>query len=239
MCPPVGSVPVADVPGGGGGSSREGEGATLSERFTVGGRSCHHLVVLLSVGCHDGGEVDGLGHGVSVVDSLIIQHRGGSFSAQGVDLCHLLCCHTVEGLGGFQDRTSGLGEHQQQTSDESETENVCHGSFVVDLISIESERGAVCPPVDRSQTVMPGGAKCRHHLIIAGFPLIDDHGGDGVRIHQVEDPLDGSIGRPLVLTAGADRQGQHIGQTCLDGIIDRYQGSIEIGGDLVEEVRHR
>ena len=34
-----------------------GLGATLSERLTVGGRPCHHGVVLLSVGCHDGGEV--------------------------------------------------------------------------------------------------------------------------------------------------------------------------------------
>jgi len=41
---------------------REGEGATFSECLTVGGGSCHHGVVLLSVGCHDGVEIDGLGH---------------------------------------------------------------------------------------------------------------------------------------------------------------------------------
>ena len=54
---------VADVPVGGlDFSSGEGERATLSERLTVGGRPCHHLIVLLSVGCHDGGEVDLFGH---------------------------------------------------------------------------------------------------------------------------------------------------------------------------------
>ena len=57
------SVTVADVDRLGGGSSREGEGATLSECLTVGGRPCHHGVVLLRVGCHDGGEVNGLGVG--------------------------------------------------------------------------------------------------------------------------------------------------------------------------------
>jgi len=55
-------VAVADVPRAGGGSSREGERATLSECLAVGSRPCHHGIVLLSVGCHDGGEVDGLGH---------------------------------------------------------------------------------------------------------------------------------------------------------------------------------
>ena len=58
------SVAVADVPGArlalrGG----EGEGATLSERLTVGGRPCLHLAVAGGVVCHDGGEVDlGVGH---------------------------------------------------------------------------------------------------------------------------------------------------------------------------------
>ena len=54
---------VADVPGARLAlSGGEGERATLSERLAVGGGACHHGVVLLSVGCHDGGEVNGLGH---------------------------------------------------------------------------------------------------------------------------------------------------------------------------------
>ena len=63
--PPVGSVAVADVPGGGGDSrSGEGEGATLDECLTVGGRPCLHLVVFGGVVCQDGGKVDLLVHGV-------------------------------------------------------------------------------------------------------------------------------------------------------------------------------
>ena len=58
------SVAVADVPVAGLDlRGREGEGATLSECLTVGGRPCHHGTVLLSVSCHDGGEIDGLSHG--------------------------------------------------------------------------------------------------------------------------------------------------------------------------------
>jgi len=57
------SVAVADVDGLGGRCSGEGEGATLSERLTVGVGATLHLIVLCSVGCHDGGEVNGLGHG--------------------------------------------------------------------------------------------------------------------------------------------------------------------------------
>jgi hypothetical protein len=61
------SVAVADVPGCGLAlRGREGERATLSECLTVGGRSCHHVVVLLSVGCHDGGEVDLFVHETSM-----------------------------------------------------------------------------------------------------------------------------------------------------------------------------
>ena len=61
------SVAVADVPGCGLAlRGREGERATLSECLTVGGRSCHHGVVLLSVGCHDGGEVDLFVHETSM-----------------------------------------------------------------------------------------------------------------------------------------------------------------------------
>jgi hypothetical protein len=57
------SVAVADVPGARLAlRGREGEGATLSECLTVGSRPCHHLVMLAGVVCHDGGEVDGLGH---------------------------------------------------------------------------------------------------------------------------------------------------------------------------------
>ena len=49
---------VANVPGCGLAlRGREGGRATLSMCLTVGSGSCHHLVVLLSVGCHDGGEV--------------------------------------------------------------------------------------------------------------------------------------------------------------------------------------
>ena len=62
---------VADVPGCGLAlRGREGERATLSERLTVGGRPCHHGVVLLSVGCHDGGEVR------CFVHAVILQGQG-------------------------------------------------------------------------------------------------------------------------------------------------------------------
>jgi len=51
-------VAVADVPGCGLAlRGREGERATLSERLTVGGRPCHHGVVLTGVVSEDGGEV--------------------------------------------------------------------------------------------------------------------------------------------------------------------------------------
>ena len=61
------SVAVADVPVGGLDlRGREGEGATLSERLAIGGGSCHHVVVLLSVGCHDGGEVRCFVHVLSI-----------------------------------------------------------------------------------------------------------------------------------------------------------------------------
>ena len=56
------SVAVANLPGAGRSSGREGSRATLNECLTISGRSCHHGVVLLSVGCHDGVEIDGLGH---------------------------------------------------------------------------------------------------------------------------------------------------------------------------------
>ena len=61
------SIAVADVPGCGLAlRGREGERATLSERLTVGGRPCHHGVVLLSVGCHDGGKVRCFVHALSM-----------------------------------------------------------------------------------------------------------------------------------------------------------------------------
>ena len=58
----VADVPVARLALRG----REGERATLSECLTIGGGSCHHVVVLLSVGCHDGGEVRCFVHAVSM-----------------------------------------------------------------------------------------------------------------------------------------------------------------------------
>jgi hypothetical protein len=61
------SVAVADVPGCGLAlRGREGERATLSERLAIGGRLCHHGVVLLSVGCHDGGKVRCFVHALSM-----------------------------------------------------------------------------------------------------------------------------------------------------------------------------
>jgi len=75
--PLAGSVPIAHVPGGGGGIGREGEGATLLECLTVGSGSCLHLIVAGGVVCHDGCEVDlGVGHGACVVDSGILQDGG-------------------------------------------------------------------------------------------------------------------------------------------------------------------
>jgi len=48
-------VAVADVPGCGLAlRGREGEGATLGKRLTVGGGSCHHGVVLTGVVSEDG-----------------------------------------------------------------------------------------------------------------------------------------------------------------------------------------
>ena len=55
----------------------EGERATLSKRLAIGGRSCHHVVVLLSVGCHDGGEVR------CFVHVLSIGGQGASAAASG------------------------------------------------------------------------------------------------------------------------------------------------------------
>ena len=69
----VADVPVARLALRG----REGERATLSERLAIGGRSCHHGVVLLSVGCHDGGDVDGLGHwSFRLVDAVSLDAHG-------------------------------------------------------------------------------------------------------------------------------------------------------------------
>jgi hypothetical protein len=53
--------------------------------------------------------------------------KGGS-APQRLDLCNFLSCHTVEGLGGLQDRPCGLREHQQDASDQGEAEGVCHGA---------------------------------------------------------------------------------------------------------------
>jgi hypothetical protein len=62
-----GSVPIADVPGCGLAlRGREGERATLSECLTVGGRPCHHGVMLAGVVCHDGGEVRCFVHALSM-----------------------------------------------------------------------------------------------------------------------------------------------------------------------------
>jgi len=78
------SVAVADVPGARLTlSSGEGEGTTLSERLTVGGGSCHHGVVLLSVGCHDGGEVRCFVHVLSIGSQGVLWGFGGQ----------CLCCH--------------------------------------------------------------------------------------------------------------------------------------------------
>ena len=58
----IADVPVARLALRG----REGERATLSKRLAIGGRPCHHGVVLLSVGCHDGGDVRCFVHAVSM-----------------------------------------------------------------------------------------------------------------------------------------------------------------------------
>ena len=55
---------------------REGERATLSKRLAIGGRPCHHGVVLLSVGCHDGGDVD-----CFVCHAVSLQGRGAGCEA--------------------------------------------------------------------------------------------------------------------------------------------------------------
>ena len=69
---------VADVPGRGLDlRGREGEGTTLSECLTVGGRPCHHGVVLLSVGCHDGGEVRCFVHVLSIGSQGVLWGFGG------------------------------------------------------------------------------------------------------------------------------------------------------------------
>ena len=73
----VADVPVARLALRG----REGERATLSERLAIGGRSCHHRIVLLSVGCHDGGDVDGLGHWSFRFDVTSIRARPSSLAS--------------------------------------------------------------------------------------------------------------------------------------------------------------
>ena len=67
---------VADVPVGGLDlRGREGEGATLGKRLTVGGGSCLLLIVAGGIVCHDSGKVDlGVGH-VSFADEISLQGR--------------------------------------------------------------------------------------------------------------------------------------------------------------------
>jgi len=57
------------------------------------------------------------GVGFHWLSRLVCCNSTGSVGAQRVDLCHLLSCHTVQGLGGLQDGASGLAEHQQHGSD--------------------------------------------------------------------------------------------------------------------------
>ena len=72
------SVAVADVPVAGLDlRGREGEGTTLGKRLTVGSGSCHHGVVLLSVGCHDGGEVRCFVHALSIGSQGVLWGFGG------------------------------------------------------------------------------------------------------------------------------------------------------------------
>ena len=72
------SVAVADVPVAGLDlRGREGEGATLSERLTVGSRLCLHFIVAVGVVCHHASDQFFVSH-LGLFHALSIGHQGGS-----------------------------------------------------------------------------------------------------------------------------------------------------------------
>ncbi len=75
---------------------------------------------------------------------------------------------------------------------------------------------------------MPFGAEGCHHLIIAGFPLVCDAGGDLLGGLALQDASDGKLCRPLVVVgevSTAESQG-------FQGDVHLIEGIIEVGGDL-------
>ena len=102
---------------------REGEGATLSERLTVGGGSCLHLIVGCGVGCHDGGEVRCFVHEISLQGRSVDSRSDVDSSASGSEVC--LCCSL--GVKLASDVPCEQGAKDQGSEGGGEEESGFHG----------------------------------------------------------------------------------------------------------------
>lgn len=71
---------------------------------------------------------------------LVCKKSKGSGSVLRGDLCHLLCCHTVKGLGEGEHAADRLREHQQDGGDQGEANQVCHGWVRFDAVSLQGQQ---------------------------------------------------------------------------------------------------